>query len=74
MEGFTDMTNKNSKVLVLKRECPKCGTKAMRPMVEKKTVILENFVQDYVKDKNFSAHFRKKCPLECEGIKTFVQN
>ena len=28
----------------------------------------------YAKDKNYPAHFRKKCPLECEGIKTFVQN
>lgn len=39
------MANKNSKAPVLKRECPKCGTKAMRPMVEKKTVFLESEIR-----------------------------
>lgn len=39
-----------------------------------KTEILEKFIQSDAKDKNYPAHFRKKCPLECEGIKTFVQN
>ena len=39
------MVNKNSKVPVLKRECSKCGTKAMRLMVEKKTVFLENEIR-----------------------------
>ena len=39
------MNNKNLKTPVLSRECPKCGAKAMRPMVEKKTIFTDSKIK-----------------------------